>query len=268
METTNAKVAICTGAGRGLGRAMALGLERSGYLVAITAAVNKAEIDAVAKEASSGNIFPFLADVSNMESCASLVSEVEAKLGPVGILVNNAGRGMRYVSETFLSRPTNFWEIDPDTWRLIIDTNVNGPFYMASAVVPNMIKRGWGRVINISMNHETMRRRGFSPYGPSKAALESETVIWAQELEGTGVTVNALLPGGASLTGMIPEGIAEDMKKKLIDPEIMVPPLLWLASEGSNECTGRRINARLWDRSLEPLKAMQAASEIAGWMPS
>ncbi len=268
METTNSKVAICTGAGRGLGREMALGMERAGYVVAITAAANKAEIEAVATEASSGNIYPFLADVSDVESCVSLVAEVEAKLGNIDILVNNAGRGMRYVSESFLSQPTKFWEIEPETWRMIIATNVNGPFYMASVVVPNMIKRGWGRIINISMNHETMRRRGFSPYGPSKAALESETIIWAQELEGTGVTVNALLPGGASRTGMIPDGVAEEMRNKLIDPEIMVPPLLWLASHESNEYSGRRINARLWDSNLEPVKAMETASEIAGWMPS
>ena len=71
---------------------------------------------------------------------------------------------------------------------------------MAREIAPHMIKRGWGRIINISMNHETMRRTGFSPYGPSKAALESETIIWAQDLAGTGVTVNSLLPGGATAT--------------------------------------------------------------------
>ena len=140
-----------------------------------------------------------LADVSRESACAALVKEVEAQLGPVEVLVNNAGRGMRYVSERFLIEPTRFWETDPETWRMIMETNVNGPFFMARAVAPGMIAHKWGRIINISMNHETMRRRGFSPYGPSKAALESETIIWAQDLAGTGVTVNALLPGGASL---------------------------------------------------------------------
>ena len=66
---------------------------------------------------------------------------------------------------------------------------------MARSAVPLMIKGGWGRIINISVNRETIRRRGFSPYGPSKAALESETIIWAQDLAETGATVNALLPG-------------------------------------------------------------------------
>ena len=70
-----------------------------------------------------------------------------------------------------------------------------------------MLRAGWGRIVNISMNYKTMRRGGFSPYGPSKAALESETIIWAQDLARTGVTVNALLPGGATHTGMIPSDL-------------------------------------------------------------
>ena len=84
---------------------------------------------------------------------------------------------------------------------MIVATNVNGPFLMARAAAPHMMRQRWGRIVNISINHETMRRAGFSPYGPSKAALESETIIWAQDLDGTGVTVNALLPGGATDTG-------------------------------------------------------------------
>ena len=156
-----------------------------------------------------------MADVSSESACAALIKEVEARLGPADVLVNNAGRGMRYVSERFLSEPSLFWETDPETWRMIIETNVNGPFFMSRAVTPGMIARGWGRIINISMNHETMRRRGFSPYGPSKAALESETIIWAQDLAGTGVTVNALLPGGASLTGMIPDEVPSELRHKV-----------------------------------------------------
>ena len=146
----------------------------------------------------------------------------------------------------FLTKPTRFWETDPDVWRMVIDTNVNGPFLMARAAVPPMLAAGWGRIINISMNHETMRRAGFSPYGPSKAALESETIIWAHDLEGSGVTVNALLPGGATNTGMIPDSFPEEARAKLLDPDVMVPPLLWLASEALDGVTGRRINAARW----------------------
>lgn len=259
------KVALVTGAGRGLGRAMALGLSHAGFRVAITAARNRAEVESVAREAPQGKVHPLTSDAGSASECAALVKEVEEQLGPVDVLVNNAGRGMRYVSERFTVEPTRFWEADPETWRMVIDTNVNGPFYLARAVTPGMISRGWGRIINISMNHETMRRKGFSPYGPSKAALESETIIWAQDLAGTGVTVNALLPGGASLTGMIPDEAPPALRQKLLMPEIMVPPLLWLISESADGVTGKRINAARWNQEPDPALKLVKASESAGW---
>jgi 3-oxoacyl-[acyl-carrier protein] reductase len=174
---THVKVALVTGAGRGLGRAMALGLSRAGFCVAITAARNRAELEAVAREAPRGQVYPVISDASRESDYAALVREVQEQLGPVDVLVNNAGRGMHYVSERFMVEPTRFWETDPETWQMVIDTNVNGPFFLARTVTSGMISRGWGRIINISMNHETMRRVGFSPYGPSKAVLESETII-------------------------------------------------------------------------------------------
>jgi 3-oxoacyl-[acyl-carrier protein] reductase len=259
------RVAIVTGGGRGLGRAMALGLSRAGLHVAVAAARARDEIEAVAREAPQGEIYPVVADVSRESACAALIKDVEARLGPVDVLVNNAGRGMRYVSERFLVEPTRFWEAEPEAWRTIIETNVNGPFFMARAVAPGMIARKWGRIINISMNHETMRRVGFSPYGPSKAALESATIIWAQDLAGTGVTVNALLPGGASLTGMIPDEVPPALRQKLLMPEVMVPPLLWLMSESADEVTGKRINAARWNQEPDPTLKFIKASEPAGW---
>jgi len=93
---------------------------------------------------------------------------------------------MKFVNERFMTEPMPFWEADPDVWRMVVDTNVNGVFLMTRAVIPHMLRRISGRIINVSINQETMRRRGFSPYGPSKAALESMSVIWAQELAGTG----------------------------------------------------------------------------------
>jgi 3-oxoacyl-[acyl-carrier protein] reductase len=261
----NGKAALITGAGRGLGRAMALGLSRAGFRVAITAARNRAELEAVAREAPPGQVYPVISDASRESDCAALVREVQQQLGPVDVLVNNAGRGMRYVSERFMVEPTRFWETDPETWRMVIDTNVNGPFFLARAVTPGMISHGWGRIINISMNHETMRRRCFSPYGPSKAALESETIVWSQDLQGTGVTVNALLPGGASLTGMIPDGVAEEARSTLLPPAIMVPPLLWLASTDSDGFTGRRLVAKRWSADLSGREAAEVASDQAGW---
>jgi len=263
----SAKTAIVTGGGRGLGRAMALGLLRAGANVVITAARTPQEIETVenegAKIADTGLLRKLVADVTREEDCRLVVSETIREFGSVHILVNNAGRGMRFVSEKFFDTPTKFWQTDPAVWRMILDTNVNGPFLMAREVAPHMLKQGWGRILNISMNHETMRRAGFSPYGPSKAALESETIIWAQDLAGTGVTVNSLLPGGATDTGMVPREIS---RARLLDPNIMVPPLLWLASESAGNVTGSRFAANLWDSSLPPEQAAEKARSTAGWM--
>jgi NAD(P)-dependent dehydrogenase (short-subunit alcohol dehydrogenase family) len=265
------KTAIVTGAGRGLGRSMALGLARAGANVLLTAARNRREIDLVAEEAAkspaSGAVRQHLADVASEEDCQRVVSETVREFGGVHILVNNAGRGMRFVSEKFFDTPTKFWETDPAVWQMIIATNVTGPFLMARAAAPHMMKQRWGRIVNISINHETMRRAGFSPYGPSKAALESETIIWAQDLAGTGVTVNALLPGGATDTGMVPADIAPNLRQKLLPPDIMIPPLLWLVSEAASEVTGSRFAANLWDAALPPDQAAERSRRTAGWIP-
>jgi 3-oxoacyl-[acyl-carrier protein] reductase len=261
MPRLDGRVAIVTGGGRGLGRAMALGLAQAGATVLVTAARETSELEAVAAEAGAGRIVAVRADVTRDEDCARVVEAAVRDHGRLDILVNNAGRGMRYVSEHFLTEPTRFWETDPAVWRMVIDTNVNGPFLMARAAAPVMRAAGWGRIVNISMNRETMRRAGFSPYGPSKAALESETVIWAQDLAGSGVTVNALLPGGATLTGMIPPGVAPEVRAKLLDPEVIVPPLLWLVSAEADGVTGMRFNAALWPAGIDAASAAEAAGE-------
>ena len=256
------RTAIVTGGGRGLGRAMALGLARAGANVIVTAARNSREIEAVADEARSlraGVVRALQADVTSDEDARRVVGETMREWGALHILVNNAGRGMRFVNERFLTTPTKFWEAAPEVWRMIIDTNVNGPFLMARAAVPQMLKQRWGRIINVSMNYDTMRRVGFSPYGPSKAALESETIIWAQDLAGTGVTVNALLPGGVTDTGMVPESARLELRARMLPPEIMVPPLLWLVSAAADETSGERFNASLWDVSLAPRLAAEKA---------
>jgi NAD(P)-dependent dehydrogenase (short-subunit alcohol dehydrogenase family) len=265
------KTAIVTGAGRGLGRSMALGLARAGANVVLTAARNRREIDQVAEEAAKspagGKVMQLVADVAREEDCQRVVSETVREFGAVHILVNNAGRGMRFVSEKFFDTPSKFWETDPAVWKMIVDTNVNGPFLMSRAAAPHMIKQRWGRIVNISINHETMRRAGFSPYGPSKAALESETIIWAQDLAGTSVTVNALLPGGATDTGMVPQDIPTNLRKQLLHPDIMIPPLLWLVSEAASGITGSRFAANLWDAALAPTQAAEKARMMAGWIP-
>src|ERR1700735_4225471 len=256
------RVALVTGGGRGLGRAMALGLAQAGARVVATAARERDEIERLARDADAGGrrdaLHTRLADVTREDDCAATVAAALEVLGRLDILVNNAGRGMRYVSEDFLTQPTRFWETPAETWRLVIETNVVGPFLMARAAGPSMLAHRWGRIVTISVDHETLRTRGFSPSGPSKAALESATAIWAQDLADSGITVNALLPGGATLTGMIPQSFPDHLRATLLDPEVMVPPLLWIASTESDGVTGRRFIATKW-RPDHP------ESEAAGW---
>ncbi len=246
MGKLDGKVTVVTGAGRGIGRAIAVGYLQEGASVVVTAAREQAELDWFLQGEWSSRVLTQLADVSDPIACERLVAQAIQRFGQVDVLVNNAGRGMKYVSSSFITQTTRFWEVDPQTWRMIIATNVDGPFYMARAVVPHMQKTGMGSIINIGINYETMKRRGFSPYGPSKAALESETAIWAQDLADTGIRVNILLPGGATNTGMIPANLPQEVRDHLVQPEIMIAPAVFLASDASRSLTGRRLVATEW----------------------
>ena len=246
MGKLDGKIAIVTGGGRGIGRAIVEAYLREGASVVATAAREGAEVEALVEGAGPERALALVADVTDPEDCERVVSETVGRFGRVDVLVNNAGRGMKYVSEGFLFEPTRFWETDPETWKMVVDTNVNGPFLMARAVVPRMLAQGSGSIVNVSMNYGTMKRRGFSPYGPSKAALESESIIWAQDLEGSGVRLNVLLPGGATETGMIPDGLPEDVRQGLLRPGVVAEPAIYLASDDSLHLTGHRIVATQW----------------------
>jgi NAD(P)-dependent dehydrogenase (short-subunit alcohol dehydrogenase family) len=135
MTQITGRVAIVTGGGRGLGRAMVLGLAQAGAYVVATAARERAELEAVAREVQQScgeaRVLPRLADVTEEDDCSQIVEAAIRHFGRLDILVNNAARGMKYVSNAFLTEPTRFWEVAPQTWRMVIDTNVNGPFMMA-----------------------------------------------------------------------------------------------------------------------------------------
>lgn len=262
MGELDGKVAIITGGGRGIGRAIAEGYAHEGARVVVTAARERSEIDAFVAAWGGERSLAVVADVTDPTACERVVTDAITRFGRLDVLVNNAGRGMKYVSPRFLIEPTRFWEVDPAVWCMVVDTNVNGPFLMARAAVPHMLGYGAGAIINVTMNYETMKRRGFSPYGPSKAALESETIIWAQDLEGTGITVNEVLPGGATATGMIPPGVLEELRQRLLPPEIVVAPAVFLASEAARRLTGRRLVATEW--SPEHPEGHPAASGIGG----
>jgi 3-oxoacyl-[acyl-carrier protein] reductase len=246
MGKLDGKVAIVTGAGRGIGRAIAEAYLQEGAKVVATAAREQAELDQLAKQDGSERVLALLADVTNPEACEQVVNQAVQRFGHVDILVNNAGRGMKHVNASFLTEPTRFWEAEPAAWQMIIDTNVNGPFYMARAVVARLLEQRAGSIINISMDYAGMKRRGFSPYGPSKAALESASAIWAQELSEARVRVNLLLPGGATNTGMVPASTPANIQARLLQPEIMKAPAVFLASDASRDLTGHRLIATEW----------------------
>jgi 3-oxoacyl-[acyl-carrier protein] reductase len=267
------RVTIVTGGGRGLGRAMALALLAAGGRVAITGARMTAELEALEQEAATthgpGRLIGLRADVARPEDCARVIAETTSRFGGLHAVVNNAGRGMRLVSETFTTNPVPFWTIPPETWGLIMDINVNGAFNMAAAAMPYLLAQGDGRIVNISTSDQTMVRRGYAPYGPSKAALEAASRCWAQDVAGTGVTVNVLLPGGAADTELLPGGTnRRGADGNLLDPAIMGPPMVWLASAASAEANGARYIARLWDTALPAAEAAAKARSAGVDRPS
>jgi NAD(P)-dependent dehydrogenase (short-subunit alcohol dehydrogenase family) len=157
-------------------------------------------------------------------SVARAVGQAWSGLGGIDMLVNNAGIGMRTVNPRFMTHPQGFWEVPADGFRAVIETNLTGYFLMAREVTPRMLAAGGGRIVNISVNESTTHRAGFVPYGPSRAGSEALSRIMAADLRDTGVTVNLLLPGGATVTGMLPAG-ALPHSQGLLEPAVMGPPV-------------------------------------------
>lgn len=240
------RVVLITGGSRGLGREMALALAKAGAKVVITGATASNALQTTLKELGNGAI-ALPADVTNPHAAAHPVTKTIEIFGRLDVLINNAGIGMRLISETFNTQPTKFWEADPDAWRRIVDTNINGTFLMTRAAVPRMLAQGFGKIINISTSDQTMVRQGYAPYGPTKAFLEATSRVWAADLAGTGVDVNVLLPGGAADTDLLPPSPnKKGADGNLLSPDVMRAPALWLASDASNGITGARYIARLW----------------------
>ena len=243
---------IVTGGGRGLGWEMAEALVGAGHRVLITGAREPAELEAAAARLNALTAEPcalsMVADVANWDDCQAVAQRCVATWGRIDGLVNNAGRGMLEISDDFVRRPPLFWQADPRGFRNIIEANVTGAFLMARACVPTMVTQGFGRVVNISTSRPTMVRVGYSPYGPSKAALEAMSVVWAKDLQGTGVTVNVLLPGGASDTRLVPDsgGFRRGADGNLLPPSLMRAPIVWLMGHAGPEVNGERYIARQW----------------------
>lgn len=169
---------------------------------------------------------------------------------------------MRTVNPRFLTDPQPFWEVAPPAFAAVVATNLTGYFLVARAVVPRMLTAGGGRVRQrLDECRRWCGRAGFVPYGPSRAGAEALSRIMAADLASTAVRVNLLLPGGATRTGMVPDDdLPPQMRAALLEPEVMGPPLVWLASAEAAEVHDERIVATTFDE----WRAARAESGVAG----
>jgi NAD(P)-dependent dehydrogenase (short-subunit alcohol dehydrogenase family) len=251
------QVAIVTGAASGIGRAMALGLSEAGF-----------DVVAVDRDASGLITLPapiksVAADLAQQASFDMVVSEAMNVFGRIDVLVNNAGIGQAAIRANQRRVPLRFWEVTPEQWSQFLAVNATAPIMMARAVLPHMLQARRGRIITVTTSLGTMVREGYLLYGSSKAAAESAMAVLAADLAGTGVTSNVLVPGGVTDTPLV--GDAGD-RTKMLRPEIMLPPLLWLVSEEAAQVSARRFIAADWDRRLPPAQAAEAAGAPIAWL--
>ncbi len=255
--------AIVTGAAGGLGAAMTEALVEGGARV-LAVDIDEAALAALAGRSPGGRVAAHAADIRDAASCAEIVERAVGAFGAVHALVNNAGIGQSSIRANYYIDRVRFWEVTDERWRTIVETNAMAPFMLAKAVLPHLTQAGWGRIVNVTTSLDTMIRPGWTPYGPSKAALEACTAIWAGDLEGTGVTVNVLVPGGPADTAMVPPSSSPD-RAAMIQPSAMAALISWLLDPGSDGVTGRRFLGVRWDPSLPPEAAAAAASAPAAW---
>jgi NAD(P)-dependent dehydrogenase (short-subunit alcohol dehydrogenase family) len=259
------KTAIVTGAASGLGRAMALGLAGSGMdVVAVDRNTATLATLAPARPGAAGTMLPVPADLAQPEAFDRIVTAALERFGRIDVLVNNAGIGQASVRADQRRNPIRFWEATPEQWSRFLSVNATAPIMMARAVVPHMLRARRGRVVTVTTSLGTMVRAGYLLYGASKAAAESATAILAADLAGTGVTANVLVPGGVTNTPLVGDDAGE--RSKMLQPEIMVPPLLWLVSDAAASVTARRFIAADWDTALPPAQAAEKAGAPIAWL--
>jgi NAD(P)-dependent dehydrogenase (short-subunit alcohol dehydrogenase family) len=261
------RVAIVTGAAGGIGRAMTQGLLAAGTRVAGVDR-DREPLEALAASAreqgKSADLLTIQADLTSDSATEEISQTTRDRFGRIDILVNNAGIGPGSIRPDSWQRPLKFWEITPDQWRRFVAVHTTAPLALTNAVVPEMMRQGWGRIVNVTTSLGTMLNAGSPTYGPSKAALEALSAIMAKDLDGTGVTVNVLVPGGVTNTPMISDEAGFD-RARLIQPGVMAPPLVWLVSDAAQNVTGRRFLAIHWDTNLPPEHAAEKAGAPVAW---
>jgi acetoacetyl-CoA reductase len=233
-----ARVAVVTGGTRGIGAAISKALKAAGYKVAANYGGND---EAAQKFKAETGIPVYKWDVSSYDACAAGLKQVAADLGPVEILVNNAG----------ITRDTVFHRMTPEQWNAVINTNLNSLFNMCRPVIEGMRDRNFGRIINVSSVNGQKGQAGQSNYSASKAAELGFTRALAQESARKGITVNAVCPGYTN-TEMV-QAVPKDVLEKAILPQIPIGRLgepeeiarcvVFLASDEAGLITGSTLSA-------------------------
>ena len=254
---TPRKTAIVTGSASGMGRVMALCLSQHGFDVV---AVDR---NAEALTTLPAPIKQCPADLAQPDSFDKITSATIEAFGRIDVLINNAGIGQAAIRENTRRNPIRFWEVTPEQWNRFVAVNATAPIMLTRAILPHMLKANSGRVITVTTSLGTMVREGYLLYGSSKAAAESSMAVLAADLKGTGVTANVLVPGGVTDTPLV--GDAGD-RTKMLRPEIMLPPLLYLVSDEAATVNGRRFIAADWNPALPAHQAAAAAGAPVAWL--
>jgi NAD(P)-dependent dehydrogenase (short-subunit alcohol dehydrogenase family) len=263
MELTGKRI-IITGAARGLGKYMAMACVRAGAQVLFTATDRRALEETVEEsKAEKDQAVIHIADVRYTEQVDSIAAAAQRAFGGADVLFNNAGVGTSAIREDFWENPIRFWTVSESDYRRFLEINTLSALRLASLVAPEMIGRGWGRIVNVTTSLSTMLLAGQAAYSISKAGLEAVTSVMAGDLAGTGVTANVLAPGGPADTRMV-VGVNVP-RESLIPADCMAAPAVWLASNASDGVTGKRFLGIKWDRTLPPAEAAIAAGAPVAW---
>jgi len=224
------RIVIVTGAGRGIGRSVAWRFAEKGARVALVARTERDLLETAALlSASGGNCMTFPADITAREAASACVSRVEKELGPVDILVNNAG--------VFLWRP--FLQTTPEDWDLVVATNLTGAANFCRAVLPGMVARRRGRIVNVASVHGMRGEANLTAHSAAKFGLIGLTQSLAREFREQNIAVNAVCPG--TVENKIDEIGAADRGAPLTEklwPRDVARTILFLASDDAAAITG------------------------------
>jgi NAD(P)-dependent dehydrogenase (short-subunit alcohol dehydrogenase family) len=242
------KIALVTGAGRGIGKALALGFVKAGVRVVVVSRT-QSEIEATAREAQAFGSQPLVikADISQPYDVQSMANQVRSRFGRLDILVNNAALRMNHLGRKD-SYYIPFAKLSLADWDAAMNVNLRGPFLCIKECLPLMQNTGAGSIINISAGGGKRGMAGRVPYCASKFGLEGLTQCLALEFQAYNIAVNSLSPGRYSI--LTDQEKIDQLKENphlvFMRPEMMVPPTLFLASQNGKGITGQHIDALQW----------------------